>query len=76
MKKMADKLGVYITKLMTTVLDKEQEDFVKELAWKELKRLDDNIGEFLHKNDVIDEEAPKDKTEDKKQLILEFGENE
>ena len=38
-----DKLGKYITKLMTTILDKEQEDFVKELAWSELKRLNIDI---------------------------------
>ena len=37
-----NKLGSYITKLMTTVLDKEQEDFVKELALSELNRL--NLG--------------------------------
>ena len=47
---MSDKLGPYITKLMTTVIDKEQEDFVKELAFGELKRLNVNIEEFLRKN--------------------------
>ena len=26
---MADKLGIYITKLMTTILDKEQEEYLK-----------------------------------------------
>ena len=30
---MADKLGPYINTLMTTVIDKEQEQFVKDLAW-------------------------------------------
>ena len=40
---MEDKLGTYITKLMTTILDKEQEDFVKELAMSELGRLKFNI---------------------------------
>ena len=39
----SDKLGPYITKLMTTVIEKEQEDFVKELAFSELKRLNVNI---------------------------------
>ncbi len=29
-----DKLGSYISKLMITVLDKEQEEFVKDLAIK------------------------------------------
>ena len=31
-----NKLGSYITKLMTTVLDNEQEQFVKDLALSEL----------------------------------------
>ena len=44
---MAEKLGSYISKLMTTILDKEQEEFVKNLALGELKRLNANIGEFL-----------------------------
>ena len=30
---MADKLGIYISKLMTTILDKEQEEFVVNLAF-------------------------------------------
>ena len=29
------KLGTYITKLMTTVLDDECEQYVKDLAWDE-----------------------------------------
>ena len=33
---MTDKLGTYITKLMTTVLEKNKEEFVKELALSEL----------------------------------------
>ncbi len=47
---MADKFGAYINTLMTTVIDKEQEEFVKKLAWDELKRLNQNIEEFLRKN--------------------------
>ena len=42
-----DKLGTYITKLMTTILDKKQEDFVKELAMSELQRLNVNISDFI-----------------------------
>ena len=34
-----DKFGSYITKLMTTILDSEQEQFVKDLALSELKKL-------------------------------------
>ena len=40
---MADKLGPYIGRLMTTVLDKGQEQFVKDLAWSELKRLNADV---------------------------------
>ena len=46
---MADKLGPYIGRLMTTILDKEQEEFVKDLAWNELKRLNADVEEFLRK---------------------------
>ena len=46
---MKDKLGSYIGRLMTTILDKEQEEFVQELAWSELKRLNADIEEFLRK---------------------------
>ena len=42
-----DKLGTYITKLMTTILDKKQEDFVKELAMSELQRLNVNLSDFI-----------------------------
>ena len=46
---MADKLGSYVSRLMTTILDKEQEEFVQELAWNELKRINIDIEEFLRK---------------------------
>ena len=73
---MKDKLGPYITKLMTTVLDKEQEEFVKDLAWNELRRLGENISEFVAKNVLkTDSEAPEiDKTE--KQLLQEENDAE
>ena len=41
-----DKLGPYIQKLMTTVIDNEQEQFVKDLAWNELKRINDKNSPF------------------------------
>ena len=44
------KLGTYITKLMTTVVDKDSDDFVKNLAWDELKRINADIEAFLRKN--------------------------
>ena len=51
-----NKLGSYITKLMTTVLDSEQEQFVKELALSELTRLNVDVNEFIrkHTKDISD----------------------
>ena len=69
---MADKLGPYINTLMTTILDKEQEEFVKDLAWSELKRLNVNIEEFLRKHSQDD---TKESEETVKQLLQEEKEN-
>jgi len=62
-----DKFGSYITKLMTTILDSEQEEFVKDLALGELKRLNVDIDEFIRKNtkDISDN------VKNKKQLLQE-----
>jgi len=62
-----NKLGGYITKLMTTILDKEQEQFVKELALSELTRLNVDVNEFIgkHTKDDFDKEQEK---QDKKLL--------
>ena len=45
-----NKLGSYISKLMTTVLDSEQEQFVKDLALSELTRLNVDVNEFINKH--------------------------
>ncbi len=63
-----DKLGPYIQKLMTTVLDNKEDDFVKELALTELTRLKVNINEFLVKHYQVDDVA-EEKVE--KQLLQE-----
>ena len=68
-----NKLGSYITKLMTTVLDKEQEDFVRELALSELTRLNVDVSEFINKHskddiDKIKETEKKLLQEDKKNV--------
>ena len=65
---MNNKLGSYISRLMTTVLDKEQEQFVIDLALSEIKRLNIDIEEFVrkHTKDISDEI---EKTE--KQLLQE-----
>ena len=65
---MSDKLGPYIQKLMTTVIDNKEDEFVKELALTELNRLKVNINEFLVKHyqeDNVAEEKPE------KQLLQE-----
>mgnify|MGYP000041103310 CR=1 FL=1 len=64
-----NKLGGYITKLMTTILDKEQEQFVKDLALSELTRLNVDVNEFIrkHTKDMFD----KVKEQQEKQLLQE-----
>ena len=69
---MADKFGAYINTLMTTVIDKEQDEFVKKLAWDELRRLNVNIEEFLRKNSEDDTEKSENTV---KQLLQEDKEN-
>ena len=63
-----DKLGPYIQKLMATVIENKEDDFVKELALTELGRLKVNIDEFLVKHYQVDDVA-EDKIE--KQLLQE-----
>ena len=67
-----DKLGSYINKLMSTIavvtVDKEGDEFTKQLAWDELKRLNMNIEEFLRKHQKDDEE---DSEKTIKQLLQE-----
>ena len=68
-----NKLGNYITKLMTTVLDSEQEQFVRELALGELTRLNVDVNEFIRKHtkddiDKIKETEKKLLQEDKKNV--------
>ena len=68
-----NKLGWYITKLMTTVLDKEQEQFVRDLALSELTRLNVDVNEFINKHtkddiDKIKETEKKLLQEDKKNV--------
>jgi len=68
-----NKLGSYITKLMTTVLDMEQEQFVRELALGELRRLNVDMNDFIRKHtkddvDKIKETEKKLLQEDKKNV--------
>ena len=64
-----NKLGPYVQKLMTTVVGKDTDEFVKDLAWSELRRLNSDIEEFLRKYQREDGEADLEKV--KKQLLQE-----
>ena len=61
-----DKFGSYITKLMTTILDSEQEQFVKDLALSELQRLNVDVSEFINKH--LKDDIDKIKETEKKLL--------
>ena len=63
-----NKLGSYITKLMTTVLDLEQEEFVRELALSELNRLNVDMNDFIRKHTKDDFDKAK---ETEKKLLQE-----
>ena len=57
---MENKLGSYITNLMTTVIDTDLPKFVRTLAFDELKKLHEDTGRFIfdHIDDI--EELPED----------------
>jgi len=68
-----NKLGNYISKLMIIVLDKEQEQFVRDLALSELKSLNVDMNDFIrkHTKDISDEIKETEKKllqEDKKNV--------
>ena len=66
-----NKLGNYISKLMTTVLDSEQEQFVIDLALGELKRLNVDVEEFIRKHTKDDS----DKVEETEKQLLQEDKN-
>ena len=68
-----DKFGPYIQKLMTTILDTEQEEFVINLAFSELKRLNIDVEEFLRDNQKDNSDKVKETIE--KQLLQEDKKN-
>ena len=69
---MKNKLGTYISKLMTTIIDKDVDEFVKDLAWSELKTLNASVEEFLRKHSS-DDSKEQQKTE--KKLLQEERKN-
>jgi len=69
---MVNKFGSYIQKLMATVVDKEQEEFIVDLAMNELKNINSDINEFLIKHQKDDF---KEREETEKQLLQEEKDN-
>ena len=69
---MSNKLGNYISNLMTVILDSNQDQFVKDLALGELRRLNVDLEDFLRKHQK-DESEEIEKTE--KQLLQEDKKN-
>ena len=70
---MDDKLGTYITKLMTTALDKDAEEFIKDLAMSELQRLNVNISDFIRTtlDSKNKETLERERKQEEKQLLQE-----
>ena len=64
---MADKYGSYIQKLMSVILDEEQEQFVKKMSWEELNKIKNDLSEFLDKRNL---KEPHEKQENPNQQLL------
>ena len=52
---MKNKIGNYVSQLMTTVVDTNSTDFVKQLALDELNKINMDIGDFVKKYSVSTE---------------------
>ena len=70
---MDNKLGSYILNLMATIKDVEEKQFVRDLAFNELKRLNVDLDAFLIDNSIDEMEKQREKTE--KQLLQEDKKN-
>ena len=71
---MANKLGSYISNLMTTIVDKEERFFVRKLAFNELTNLKKDITDFIFGYIDEMEDGPwNDESENKNQLEIKFG---
>ena len=76
---MENKLGLYVSNLMATIVDKEERFFVRKLAFNELENISRDISSFLTtyvseiKPDPFQQEQ--NKTKNKKQTELNLGVN-
>ena len=69
---MENKLGLYITNLMTTAIDTDLPKFVRTLAFDELKKLHEDMSSFIldHIDDI--EELPEQEEKDVNQIEMEL----
>jgi len=74
---MENKLGLYISNLMTTIVDKEEKLFVRKLAFNELENIWGDISSVLtaHVSEIKPDPFQKEqnKNRNKKQTELNFG---
>jgi len=58
---MKNKYGSYIQKLMLLVIDKDQEQFVKDIALEDLKQVNNDLTHFLlkHTSEDVSGDNPK-----------------
>ena len=70
---MENKLGSYISNLMTTIVDKEERFFIRSLAFNELTSLSNNINEVLRNYDELEKIAKPTEEKDKDQIQIKFG---
>jgi len=76
---MENKLGLYVSNLMATIVDKEERFFVRKLAFNELENIGRDVSSFLAT--YVSELNPnpfqqeQNKTKNKKQTELNLGVN-
>ena len=66
---MTDKYGTYILKLMTVIMDTDQEKFIRKLSWDELKKMNDDLSSFLMNKEKLLNDKELDKNP-KQQLLF------
>ena len=62
---MKDKLGLYVSNLMATIIDDDERYFSRKLALNELQKINHDIGSFLIKYDEVLNNKPEMKIGDK-----------
>jgi hypothetical protein len=73
---MENKLGLYISNLMTTIVDREERFFVRKLAFNELVKLKEDIADFIFEYIDEMEDGPwndENQNRNEKQTEINFG---